>query len=606
MLLVYKLIKKYRAYVAGFAILMLLSVATVNTELGSLLGANSLKIQSHPAFDGTVYPYAETVMWTELTDSEREMDFANIRASKTTTPYFYNEKNLGIDFKDLDFRDSKSDQIRNEKITYSVPYMGNYKLDGKAGAGSHAAVDIKLVMRTPLQSIANGVVYDTGDKPSGFGKYVVIKHENVPSVDNPNVLTTYYSSYSHMDDFSVSKGQIVRKGETIGFSGTTGTSTTPHLHFQIDKADAPFHPYWPFTWQEAEQAGLSFFEAINSGLGKENALKYTVNPMDFVQNNLDYSTGENFDDSEVKNNEVQNDEVVDLKPSEETIEIVVDDVNVVKTELSFEDFPKVVLLGEDVDLNVSLDSGFLLASNTNSQSVKIESNKRAEVSYPQNLTAGENNVSFKPREVGRYNLTVSMDGQEYVSPLIEVKLFEDISVDDVDLPRLAALKKAGILKGSDGSMNPEDNVSRAESLTFLVRTLNAAKPGFFDSVNKKELAFADIDEKAWYLDDLKLAAGIGSVDSSRENFEPGRSVLLPELLKMYFEAMGADINLDEVSESDYFDVNAWYAPYLSEALNRNIVNSSDLKDLGKPLSRREVANFAYKFLSLVETGRYTY
>ena len=68
----------------------------------------------------------------------------------------------------------------------------------------------------------------------------------------------------------------------LGRVGMTGITTTPHLHFQIDTADAPFHPYWPFTGTEARNAGLEFLAAVSAGLGRENAEKYTINPMTFV------------------------------------------------------------------------------------------------------------------------------------------------------------------------------------------------------------------------------------------------------------------------------------------------------------------------------------
>lgn len=72
----------------------------------------------------------------------------------------------------------------------------------------------------------------------------------------------------------------------IGRVGITGIATTPHLHFQIDTADAPFHPYWPFTTTDSRNAGLSLFESINTGIGKENARKYTINPLIFVNTYL--------------------------------------------------------------------------------------------------------------------------------------------------------------------------------------------------------------------------------------------------------------------------------------------------------------------------------
>ena len=52
----------------------------------------------------------------------------------------------------------------------------------------------------------------------------------------------------------------------LGRVGMEGITTTPHLHIQIDTAEAPFHPYWPFTSAEAREAKVSFYDAINIGL----------------------------------------------------------------------------------------------------------------------------------------------------------------------------------------------------------------------------------------------------------------------------------------------------------------------------------------------------
>jgi hypothetical protein len=63
----------------------------------------------------------------------------------------------------------------------------------------------------------------------------------------------------------------------------TGMATGPHLHLQIDTADAPFHPYWHFTTADATAAGLSFYDGVSVGLGKDRAILYTMHPMAFIQ-----------------------------------------------------------------------------------------------------------------------------------------------------------------------------------------------------------------------------------------------------------------------------------------------------------------------------------
>ena len=77
----------------------------------------------------------------------------------------------------------------------------------------------------------------------------------------------------------------MEKGEQIGLSGATGDVSGPHLHFQIDRDTAPWHPYWPFSSDELSAAKLSENEAIDSGFHSERGYAYTVNPLLYVQAN---------------------------------------------------------------------------------------------------------------------------------------------------------------------------------------------------------------------------------------------------------------------------------------------------------------------------------
>lgn len=94
------------------------------------------------------------------------------------------------------------------------------------GAG-HNAIDIGMPSGTPVLSALSGTVMGTGNTDSvagcySFGKWVVVKH--------PNGLATLYA---HLSSISVSAGQAVTTGQTLGLSGMTGYATGPHLHFGV-------------------------------------------------------------------------------------------------------------------------------------------------------------------------------------------------------------------------------------------------------------------------------------------------------------------------------------------------------------------------------------
>ncbi|MBL4694212.1 M23 family metallopeptidase, partial [Candidatus Gracilibacteria bacterium] len=255
-----------------------------------LYRASVLSFPEHAAFDGTVHPVKQVPNWVAMNGNADDAQYSSLNSSNLVNIPAYDANQLKRSVDTLTWGNAADDEVRNAKITYSVPYMGSYTLDGVEDAGSHPAVDIKLPYGTPIASIANGVVTKVSMKESGFGHHVVVMHNNVPSFDNANEKVTYYSSYSHVGTVLVSVGEVVTKGQQVALSGNTGTSTTPHLHFQIDNADAPWHPFWPFTFQEAIDAGLNFYEAVNYGLNADKARATTINPLEYVKKYYDSSS----------------------------------------------------------------------------------------------------------------------------------------------------------------------------------------------------------------------------------------------------------------------------------------------------------------------------
>ncbi len=95
------------------------------------------------------------------------------------------------------------------------------------GGKGHNGIDLRASIGSAVKSSADGVVVDTGntDLQRGcysYGKWALVKH--------PNNLSTLYA---HLSLISVSPGQNISRGQLVGYSGNTGYSTGPHLHFTV-------------------------------------------------------------------------------------------------------------------------------------------------------------------------------------------------------------------------------------------------------------------------------------------------------------------------------------------------------------------------------------
>jgi murein DD-endopeptidase MepM/ murein hydrolase activator NlpD len=111
---------------------------------------------------------------------------------------------------------------------YQKPFVGGHKTQGLHG---YNGVDYGMPVGTPLYASAQGrvIIAKGAGWNGGYGQYVVIQH--------PNKTQTVYG---HLSSVVVSVGQSVTQGQLIGYSGNTGRSTGPHLHFEIRGAKNPF------------------------------------------------------------------------------------------------------------------------------------------------------------------------------------------------------------------------------------------------------------------------------------------------------------------------------------------------------------------------------
>jgi len=107
-----------------------------------------------------------------------------------------------------------SDYVTSFFGTRLHPILGVYK--------THSGIDIGAGYGTAVLAAADGTVATAAYDAGGYGNYIIIDH------GNGNM-----TLYAHMIQMSVGVGQTVTQGQTIGFVGSTGMSTGPHLHFEV-------------------------------------------------------------------------------------------------------------------------------------------------------------------------------------------------------------------------------------------------------------------------------------------------------------------------------------------------------------------------------------
>ena len=124
----------------------------------------------------------------------------------------------------------------------------------------HKGTDFSVPTGTPVYSTGDGEVISTFTKFNGYGKYIKIQHG-----------FGYQTLYAHLSQFLVRPGQKVKRGQIIGYSGNSGASTAPHLHYEVIENGKKVNPvnYFYQDVSDAEYAEIVRLSAIeNQSFGK--------------------------------------------------------------------------------------------------------------------------------------------------------------------------------------------------------------------------------------------------------------------------------------------------------------------------------------------------
>jgi len=124
------------------------------------------------------------------------------------------------------------------KTTVLRPVAGSatQRFERKDGKVVHSGVDLAADIGTPVKAAVSGKVIKVESLEDSYGTYVKIQNENI--------ITTY----AHCSTIEVNEGDVVEQGSIIAYSGNTGNTTGPHLHFEISIDDRFVDPGFLLTY----------------------------------------------------------------------------------------------------------------------------------------------------------------------------------------------------------------------------------------------------------------------------------------------------------------------------------------------------------------------
>ena len=126
------------------------------------------------------------------------------------------------------------------------------------GRRNHKGVDLSAPSGTPIYATADGIV-SKAKWFSSYGNYVAIEHG-----------AELQTRYAHMSRIAVAEGTRVKKGEIIGYVGSTGRSTGPHLHYEVRIGGEAVNPIPYMVESEAQRAYALAMGTGGQGDGEED------------------------------------------------------------------------------------------------------------------------------------------------------------------------------------------------------------------------------------------------------------------------------------------------------------------------------------------------
>jgi len=209
-----------------------------------------------------------------IPEEQRKAGFGGVNRYKALEGYDNSQlvvsttKRVDVISKELVIQSKSLDEIlklakEKEKLLVAIPAIQPVKNENLKSMASgfgyrsdpftkirkfHAGMDFSAKTGTPIYATGDGVVERADNTASGYGNHIVIRHG-----------FGYETLYGHLSKYKVRAGQRVKRGDVIGYVGSTGRSEAPHLHYEVHKNGEVVNPlnFYYGNMSAAEFAAIS-------------------------------------------------------------------------------------------------------------------------------------------------------------------------------------------------------------------------------------------------------------------------------------------------------------------------------------------------------------
>lgn len=187
-------------------------------------------------------------------------DYYAIWDSEKLNPYGFD----GLKMKDTVRLELVSDKVNDEERSPLDASVVTSDF-GLRKAEWHYGTDIRVKIGTPVYAPFDGIVRINQFERHGYGRYLMIRHKN-----------GLETLYGHLSRTVVNVGDIVKAGDIIGYGGSTGHSTGPHLHFEVRYEGNAINPndIYDFSTDKLKDSVLTITPSTFAYLAEARAIRF--------------------------------------------------------------------------------------------------------------------------------------------------------------------------------------------------------------------------------------------------------------------------------------------------------------------------------------------